>query len=191
MLTRTRPFLSRPSVNLLGIVVESFYFVLACVGLSFGQDRTCRINTRAYPDRVVKVTAVRHLQSEHFPEDLEVEVQNISSQPIYYISFHLTFPNKNILWYADYGQRRLSDLKQLAGPEDSPLKPGEKYILKLQGIDLESYRYKVADGTMLGGATQKLELVFQEISFGDGTGVRAGEDARDSQGDCHSQGSAR
>src|SRR5437868_819218 len=102
MLTRTRPLLSLPCVNLLGIAA-SFCFVLACVGPSLGQDRTCKIATGAYPDRVVKVTAVRNLQSEHFPEDLEIEVQNISSKPIYYIEFYLGFPNNNFGFSAGYG----------------------------------------------------------------------------------------
>lgn len=191
MLSRTRSFLCLPCVNLLGIVVAAFYFVLACVGLCFGQDRTCKIATGAYPDRVVKVTAVRNLQSEHFPEDLEVEVQNISSKPIYYIDFTLIFPNRNIGWKADYGNHRLHDLKQLAGPEDSPLKPGEKCILKLQGINLKSYQYAVAEGRVTTSDLQKLTLVFQEISFGDGTGIPAGQSAQDRQGACPLQDSSR
>ncbi|HEY5885432.1 MAG TPA: hypothetical protein VIT88_12130, partial [Pyrinomonadaceae bacterium] len=51
-----------------------------------------KLKTRDFKDMPVALVEVRHLQSETWYEDLEIEVRNISSKPIYFVRAYLLFP---------------------------------------------------------------------------------------------------
>ncbi|HWQ35674.1 MAG TPA: hypothetical protein VNQ79_22710, partial [Blastocatellia bacterium] len=127
----------------------------------------------------IEITKIKNLRKKTWLADLEIVVTNVSSKPVYYIRLLLDFPD---IKYGDkiktlplrYGDARLGNFSQLAGPNDIPIQPGERYIFKIPEIIArgnEKYLKRIdPDGKL----TRKLHLQIEEVSFGDGTGVYPG-----------------
>ena len=173
-----------PKLRILGTL--SLLLILSVVSIAFlsttrssAQGRKYHVKT--FKDMPVEVREVRNLQKgEEWFRDLEIEIKNISDKPIYFITLTIEFPDipapadapegSKIGYPLHFGNRKLGDLRQLAGPEDVSIKPGETYVFTItQGfsIGLENMKQKL---NLPSEAVQNIVIEFNTISFGDGTG---------------------
>src|SRR5438309_12052540 len=92
MLTRTRITLP------MAAIVALFLFPVGATTKgqqqSDSQERTFK--TRDFKDMPLAIVKVRNLQSDTWYKDLEIEVKNISTKPIYSILAYLIFPDNKI-----------------------------------------------------------------------------------------------
>ncbi|HVF42161.1 MAG TPA: hypothetical protein VM936_04075 [Pyrinomonadaceae bacterium] len=143
----------------------------------------------------MKVKEVRNLQKgEGWFRDLEVEVQNVSDDPIYFMEVSIDFPNvpptltptphpetgyipRAVTGFAMmYGAERLINVHELAGPEDVPLKPGETYVFKAPESTVMGFEYMKKEKKNLPPKVwNKVVIGFGVINFGDGTGFPRGQ----------------
>ena len=124
----------------------------------------------------VAIKEIRNLQGRDFIRKLEVEVQNVSNKPIYYVDLDLTFPDIEVRPRTHlglslvYGDIRLSHLTQPASPQDEFIPPGGTYVLKVILPECQGFEWHREDMNFPTAATNHIELRFMEVSFGDGTG---------------------
>jgi hypothetical protein len=115
---------------------------------------------------------VRNLQSKNWLEDLEIEVKNIGDKPIYSIVAYILLPDdkraERVGIPLDYGNPENISFHRLAEPQDPHINPGDTYVFKIA----EKFR-KGFEGQERSSPEvhKKLELWFEIISFGDGTGL--------------------
>lgn len=148
-----------------------------------------KVNVRTYNRTPVLVKEIRNLnKKETWYRDLEIEVKNISKQPIYYISLGLEFPNippttspqpgldgnmptkVTTGFSVKYGDLRLTDVRVLAEPDDVPIKPGESHVFTIPEAYVKGIESMNNMGNLPPDAWNQIELSFDIISFGDGTG---------------------
>ncbi len=166
---------------------------VVCLGLALcagavpagGQERVRDVATKL-PARVPLKAVVLNRElvtdpkNERWLRDLEVEVTNTGSKPVYFVSLLLQLPGAKLaglqpLYRLKFGSPRLGSFTAIARPEDVPLAPGESAVLRVpedQAATWEKFKAR-------GAATdpQSLVLAFHQLNFGDGTGY-AGRDAR-------------
>ena len=141
--------------------------------------------SRMPAETTVGVVAIRNLQNEHWIRDLEIEVQNNSARPIYYLRIVLAFPDipksrdldgieRGIVTVLEYGRRELLDVHQRATSEDKPIRPGERYVLRHSEPIWKGLEHFLAEKDIPQSATKKIMLRMRTLSFGDGTGYRGG-----------------
>ena len=119
-------------------------------------------------------------QNDRWMRDLEVEVTNTGSRPIYFVTLLLLLPGAKMggvrpIYQLRFGHPSLGSFTSIAQPEDVPLAPGASAVIKVpedEALVWESWKAR-------GAATdpQKLVLVLHQLNFGDGTGL-VGRDAR-------------
>lgn len=136
-------------------------------------------------ESTVGIVAIRNLQNEHWIRDLEVEVQNNSARPIYYLRIVLSYPDiprtsdmdgveRGIVTSLEYGRRELLDVYQRATSEDKPIRPGERYVLRHSEPIWKGLEDFLAEKDIPQSATKRIRLRMRTFSFGDGTGYRGG-----------------
>ncbi|HEY0377782.1 MAG TPA: hypothetical protein VGC87_12725 [Pyrinomonadaceae bacterium] len=147
------------------------------------QDRKYKVRT--FKGIPVAVEEVRNLQKEKdWFRDLEIVIKNISDKPIYYISFTIVFPDvpppadapagTTVGVILRFGNRDLQDLRNLAGPEDVSIKPGETYVFTIDKGHAEGFENMHRRQNLSPEATKNFYLRFDTFSFGDGTGFEGG-----------------
>jgi hypothetical protein len=139
------------------------------------EDR--KFTTKEFVDMPVRVREVRNLQSETWPNDLEIEVENVSSKPIYFINAVLSFPdvpvpNGTSGIVLKYGNIENMDVGRSAKSEDEHLDPGKTLILRVSKIYVKGLLAKEKKSP---GNLKRFKFWFSIISFGDGTGYEAGQ----------------
>jgi hypothetical protein len=124
-----------------------------------------------------KEKAFKDLKNEKWLRDFELEVTNIGDKPIYFLSLHITLPEirapngDNIVFGLYYGRAALGGIKTKAESEDIPIKPGETHIFSL------AYKQEAWESSKREEhwpQPKKLQIKFQILSFGDGTGFWGG-----------------
>ena len=117
---------------------------------------------------------VKDLANEDWLSDLELEVTNTGSKPIYLVYFSLALEDVKdwdgvgIGYQLIYGRPELGDIKTLATPDDVPIRAGESAVIKARPGGAKSWKmFKKERGF---ADPKKLSLSFQILSFGDGTG---------------------
>ena len=121
---------------------------------------------------------VRNLNSDRWVYDLEIDVTNTSTKPIYFLDFFMTIPgykskltgNQLGFWFR-YGRIELVSFAEPLRPDDVPIAPGE------------THTFKIAEGLAKGWEDQSkregrpepklLNLQFSGLNFGDGTGFES------------------
>ncbi len=125
---------------------------------------------------------VRNLNSDRWVFDLEIDVTNTSTKPIYRLDFFITMPgykseitgNKLGFWFS-YGRIQLVDLAEPVLADDIPIAPGEKHTFKIrEGLAKGWEEQSKREGRP---EPKVLNLQFEGLNFGDGTGfvTTAGE----------------
>jgi len=138
------------------------------------EERTFK--AREFKDMPLVIRQVRNLQSETWHKDLEIEVKNVSSKPIYFILAYLQFPDvpvpaDGVYGIAlEFGNRRNLDYRKDSDPQDPHLNPGEKFTFTIPESMKKGIRVQHERSPEL---MKRIELHFSVISFGDGTGFVA------------------
>ena len=133
------------------------------------------------PSKLPLKVSVRNLNNKNWANDLEIEVVNRSGKPIYYLSFMVILPGvkgelgSDVGFWLKYGRGELNDFATPLEKDDVPIQPGEKYILKIPASSAKGWEYLRDKGGK--GEPGKVQLLFQSLNFGDGTGF-AGSDAK-------------
>lgn len=139
------------------------------------KERT--LKARDVKDTPLTISKVRNLQSDTWHKDLEIEVKNTSTKPIYSILAYLEFPDDPVQGGVSgivvvYGERKYIDLRRVGDPQDPHLNPGDTYVFTIpeklkKGLKVQHEKSP--------NNFNRLELHFGVISFGDGTGFAAEE----------------
>ncbi len=130
--------------------------------------------------RAEKEKATKDLNNEKWARDFELEITNVGDKPIY--QFYLVLitdveaaAGYRIVAPLTYGRTELGTISTLATPEDIPLNPGASTILKIHPSQLDAWDHmRKKEGRPL---PKKVRIMFQSLSFGDGTGY-SGEDGQ-------------
>jgi hypothetical protein len=121
-----------------------------------------------------KEEKVKDLKNEDWIGDLEVEVTNTGTKPIYFLQIVLDLPDVfapngvNIAVRLEYGRGELIALDEPLRPDDVPIKPGEVAVLTAPAVRVGNWKRARAKGTLTN--PKKIEFFFQLINFGDGMG---------------------
>ena len=126
------------------------------------------------PTHIPLKIKVKNYQGEHFMRDLEIEVTNTGDKPIYYLVLLLDLPeivspNGATIGYSlAYGNLKLHDFESRPGPDTVPIRPGDSYVFKLpenrwRGWEQAKVKYGWPE-------PMKVRLLFNHLSYGDGTG---------------------
>jgi hypothetical protein len=141
---------------------------------------------------VIKIEEMVNVNSPEFPKGFQIKMKNLSSKPIYHISINVHLPDTGPFRLGDIwiplqfghpkllqNSLRLEDLTQ-ADLEEYPLtsiEPGKSALIGIEGGDETAEIVRKQVETEFGhdnSATKRLELTFQVINFGDGTGYIIG-----------------
>lgn len=187
--TSARPKQSLPTFQ---IALLFLLLVLCTVGIvsstaQFSQDVAAipaqeeREFKSTLPDHVpIKVKlkkepAFKDLKNKGWARDLEIEVTNKGSKPIYFLYAVVLMPDVIVDgnpsgFQMTYGRKELVRLTTPLQPEDIPILPGESASLKIPDSQLRAYEgLKDAEGRP---EPRKIRFDLQLLNFGDGTGLR-------------------
>jgi hypothetical protein len=157
--------------------------LIANVKPALGQERKyevygCKVCPEGYQPPL-EIIEVRNLQNEHWARDLEIEVKNISSKPIYRISLGVDLPNIGSetshygfpLRYGDSSARFATDPVK---PGAVSLKPGKTYVFRIPEMLWKGFENYMTMMSLPDFYTQRVVLRIEAVNFGDGTGFEAG-----------------
>ncbi|HSQ24632.1 MAG TPA: hypothetical protein VLN44_09480 [Pyrinomonadaceae bacterium] len=116
----------------------------------------------------------RDLNNENWARDFEIEVKNTGTKPIYSLAFLLEVPDAKIAdsyqaFTIVYGRTDLFDLNNSPGNDDVPIRPGETRTLALEQTGIKGWDQARGSG-LVPRQIRGARLIFQRLSFGDGTG---------------------
>jgi hypothetical protein len=121
-----------------------------------------------------KEKAVKDLNNEKWVRDFQLEITNTGNKPIYFMSLVIDLPGVTapdgigMAFSLRYGRSALADIGTKAEPDDVPIKPGETYVFSLPDIQVDGWeQFRKRENKP---DAKKLILLFQLLSFGDGTG---------------------
>ena len=126
--------------------------------------------------RVKNPDKVKDLNNETWLHDLEIEIENKSTKPIYYLRLVIDLPevitenNRELGFPLQYGRAALISFSAPLQQDDVPIKPGESYIFKVPEQLLQGWESFTKRRNLAKKAPKKFRLIFQVLSFGDGTG---------------------
>ncbi|HEX8351291.1 MAG TPA: hypothetical protein VF611_00085, partial [Pyrinomonadaceae bacterium] len=124
--------------------------------------------------RVKKPEKLKDLKNEDWLGELEVEVTNTGTKPIYFLQIFVDLPDVfapsgvNIAVRLDYGRIELISFSEPVRPDDVPILPGGVAVLSAPAVRVENWRRGRAKGTLTN--PKKIEFLFLHMSFGDRTG---------------------
>lgn len=156
---------------------------------AFPQER--RLEVKTFRDMPVVVQEVRNLQGgENWFRDLEIEIKNTSTKPIYFINIVIEFPDApapsapanapqgvrtSVGFTLKYGNPRLGNIRNSAEPGDVPINPGETYVFKVPETRWRGFEDMKVKGQIPPGTENSITIDFTHIIFGDGTGFVVGK----------------
>jgi hypothetical protein len=126
--------------------------------------------------KVRKPEKLKDAQNEEWLGELELEVTNTGTKPIYYLHNSVYLPDLFAPNGHNYGFGFQNGRSSLVGhsepvrPDDVPLQPGEVVVLKVPAIWVEGWKRGRAKGEMTN--PKKLQFIFNSLNFGDGTGFQ-------------------
>jgi hypothetical protein len=180
---RLLPALRIPKPAALLLAFLSSAFALSVVGLVSSTAQSPEKDEREIEDMIPKhlpvkvkvknIEKIKDLKNEKWARDFELEVENTSDRPIYYLNFGMYVPEVKapdgtaVGFTFRYGRVNLSDYTVLAGPDDIPLLPGATYVFKLTQQNLKGWELIRAEHPN----PKKLRLKLHYLHFGDGTGL--------------------
>ncbi len=118
---------------------------------------------------------LKDLKNEDWLGDLELEITNTGTKPIYHLDFALLLPKgvrkedgRGMVYDVRYGRVQLADLTEPLRSDDVPIPPGESVVIKLPPEKLTVWKSLRAKGKVIN--PKKLSFWFQSLNHGDGTG---------------------
>jgi hypothetical protein len=119
-----------------------------------------------------KEESFKDLKNENWLREFELELANTGDKPIYF--FYLTLvtdvrvDGSRLVFPLTYGRAELGDIVTKAAPDDVPIQPGETHVFKIHPGQIPAWENGVR--AQSHPQATKLQAVFQQLSFGDGTG---------------------
>lgn len=141
------------------------------------QDQEKRtLKTREFQDMPLKYHAICNVESDTWYKDLQIEVKNIGTKPIYFILAYLEFPDhkpggRNTGVSLTFGDLKNWDIGDLADPQDQHLEPGQTYVFT---IPEKTRAWLGRQHERVPQEFKKLDFHIDIISFGDRTGFETG-----------------
>jgi hypothetical protein len=184
--------LQRSQLVAFSIALLGLFVVLCAVGIvsstaqSIQDNAVASANERQLDDKLpkhlpikIKIKAgkestFKDLNNERWFRDLELEVTNTGVKPIYFLALLLELPElasetgRKLGYPLFYGRSELADFTAKVVAEDVPLEPGNSYTFKIQSKwanGMERMRARIKKP-----APKRVQIRFQVINFGDGTG---------------------
>jgi hypothetical protein len=158
----------------------------AIFGIMSGSAQTPAKEEREIEDRVPKHLPIKvkvkkeeklkDLKNDNWLRDLDVEVTNTGTKPIYFIEISLHLPDaladdeRGTAYHLYYGRIELGAFEQHPQPDDVPLMPGKSATFRMPDMDNAVMSWKHFRATGKFRNPKKLYFKFIEINFGDGTG---------------------
>lgn len=151
-----------------------------------GQERTFKVlsSPRMRANNPIGITAVRNITNENWLQDLEVEIENRSSKPLYFLQIILSFPDiprrpvdgemRGQVISLTYGDVRLMNMNEFATLEDVPIKPNQKFILRISESKRKGFESVLNKMNIPKSSIKKIYIRIDMASYGDGTGFRIG-----------------
>jgi hypothetical protein len=137
-----------------------------------------KLKLKEFKDSPVVIRKVKNLNSNSWHKNLEIEIQNISDKPIYFMLAYLVFPDDPVPPGGEsgiplmYGDPEINgNIAKHANPEDEHLDPGETYKFTVPELFKKGLKAKQEK---FPERAKNLVLKFAIINFGDGTGFEAG-----------------
>lgn len=124
--------------------------------------------------KIKRPEKLKDAKNEHWLGEVELEVTNTGTKPIYYLHISLYLPDvvapngRNFGFGFEYGRTALIALSEPVRPDDVPLQPGGVVVLKVPAERAELWRRGRAKGDRAN--PKRIELIFNYLNFGDGTG---------------------
>jgi hypothetical protein len=173
------------------LVTVAVFLMQAPVTSSFAGMQEERVFENTLPKEVplkVKIKkekeqSFKDLKNEKWVRELELELTNTGDKPIYFLDMFLrtnVAPGIEVMLEdgvregrlgltIEYGRAELGDIISKPGPDDVPIKPGETYIFTIHPGEVGGWEIGIRDGAH--PQPTRVQLVFQSLSFGDGTGL--------------------
>lgn len=157
------------------------------------QDRVYQVREGSRLKDVIKIEEMENINSPEFPKGVQLKIKNLSSKPIYHISINVHLPDtkpvrlQGDIWFPmQFGHPKL--LQNSLGLQDitasernafplTSIEPGQSGLIGIEDGDETAEIVRKQIETQFGQdnpATKRLELTFQVINFGDGTGYIIG-----------------
>lgn len=173
----------RKRLLLIGSAVVAILFVglvqTGANGIAEGQldygKRTLHVMDYGYA-LPIEVTAIRNFHRAHWVRDLELELRNVSTKPIYEIYFTLFMPDDKgkggnpCAVSLEYGRLDLIHPRQRPTADDKPIWPGETAVVKVKERLSRGYEQHLKQDNVKTISTYKVRMAILAINFGDGTG---------------------
>jgi hypothetical protein len=147
---------------------------IAVTGSIFFHRQSEEINCCSTKEVAIEVRNKKR-ESKNWVHELEIDVTNTSDKPIYYLDFVLLIPGvKNLVtsepvgFWLEYGRVQLISFGEPLLPDDVPIRAGENHTFRIPAASANGWEeVKKRDGHP---TPRFLELQFQRLNFGDGTG---------------------
>jgi hypothetical protein len=131
--------------------------------------------------KVKRPERLKELGNEDWLGEVELEVANTGTRPIYYLHISVYMPDVfapngiNYGYGFQYGRGELVSISEPVRADDVPIQPGGVVVLKVPESGAEGWKHARAKGKLTN--PKKLEFIFNNLNFGDGTGF-VGTDGR-------------
>ena len=125
-----------------------------------------------------KEAGFKDLNNEKWAREFELEVTNTGTKRIYSLYLYVVTDVKaaagfRIVFPLYYGRDELGDIRTRPEPTDVPINPGESVSLQIHPGQLDAWDY--ARRKENRPFPKRLQVTFQFLSFGDGTGYAASD----------------
>lgn len=119
---------------------------------------------------------ISNLKTDSLLRDIEITVTNAAKKPIYFLELGIVLPN-NLSpdgyptgFPLRYGRPELIKFENPLEPNDTPILPGERFVLKIPENNLVAFERLIAKGKIIQGEVKRVYLMFRQLNFGDKTG---------------------
>jgi len=134
------------------------------------------LKIRNFGDMPLKIHETRNVDSETWYKDLQIEVKNIGTKPIYFMLAYLEFPDhksrgRDTGLSVTFGDLKNWDIGVVADPQDIHIDPGETYVFT---IPEENRTWLAKNNDKVPQEFKKFDFHIDIISFGDRTGLEIG-----------------
>jgi hypothetical protein len=116
----------------------------------------------------------KNLNNGHWLRDLEIEVKNTGTKPIYFLVLALDLPETKgpdgslMGWDLHYGRSDLISITAELKPDDIPIRPGEMHVFTIAERFVSAFEEIMRENGL--AQPKRVRAIFQFINFGDGTG---------------------
>lgn len=147
------------------------------------------IDSAARPEKIIEDLTPLHLplkielqnlDTENLLDHISVKVTNLSKKPIYFLRLSLVLPDVlSSIGYPygfalSYGRMELGPIDYASRPGDVSIPPGESYVFEIDEKEVAGFRQDTISRNLRQSDLRRILLVFDVLSFGDGTGYSGG-----------------